>query len=950
MKTRLLLFFIVAFIINVKNTVAATTYTWTGTSNANWNNNANWSPSTGHPVAGDIAQIPTTATKPTVNVASACSSITITGTTTITLSAPLTVSGALTVNAVLTFAGTSTASIGGATTFGYNISMVVGASNTITFASGSTVTLGGNSSNFITNSGTLVFATSSLSLGYQTALNNSGTCSFTSSTVTLSGSPCSIANTGTFKATSTTFTLSGSTVPITNSGAGVFTTNKCTFSSTNTGNTITNSATFRDHGSTFNITGQNDAISNSGASANFHGSGTTFTFSTGNNGHSITNSGTFTIDSLSTFNLGTMNCVITNSGTFSSSSTANPCTFNLTGQNSNINNTSTGTFTDDGSTFNLTDNSSGNAITNSGTFNGSNSYIDLAGNYSNITNNSGAHFTVNGTGTIYEEGVSSSTNKISNAGTFYAGTSNSSCEIILDDYCGILNQSTGTFYLGSTSYIHFYNTSAHNCNITNTSPGTFTLQSDANGSAAIDAIPQGNNNNVTGTFNVERYLQGGAGYRSYRLLSSAVYAATVSSNHVYDITYLKNSIFLTGTSTTGGFDNIVAANPTLYLYRENLLTTAFSTFLNSDFRGINKINNSPTYGYSMDDAAYPSTYNLPVGSGFLCFFRGNRSTSFAYKTTKPFPVPENTTLTATGTINTGTIVAKNWFNPGSSNLSFTSTAPALYQGFNLVGNPYPSTIDWETFSTSSGSGIYGTSISASTIYVLNPLTDNYDTYQKGGGYTNHGTRYIASGQAFFVKATCTCAQLTFYETAKAATSNNTGLNLFMSTSADQTANVQYLRLQLAKDSINTDDMLIRFNKGAVSQYDDNVDAAYRQGYGQVSLCSMSSDYVPLAISVQPLPKTSETIALNVNTSADGNYQLNMKNITGIPQLYDIWLMDAYKKDSLDMRHNATYSFDVIKSDTNTYGSKRFSLVIRQNPAYAYRLLNFTASKINTPIN
>ena len=91
---------------------------------------------------------------------------------------------------------------------------------------------------------------------------------------------------------------------------------------------------------------------------------------------------------------------------------------------------------------------------------------------------------------------------------------------------------------------------------------------------------------------------------------------------------------------------------------------------------------------------------------------------------------------------------------------------------------------------------------------------------------------------------------------------------------------------------------------------------------------------------------SRIIRLNVNASTDGVYKLNMLEIKGIPQIFDIWLKDAYKKDSLDMRHNNTYAFDVIKSDTNTYGSKRFSLVIRQNPALGLHLLDFTAVKTN----
>ena len=45
-----------------------------------------------------------------------------------------------------------------------------------------------------------------------------------------------------------------------------------------------------------------------------------------------------------------------------------------------------------------------------------------------------------------------------------------------------------------------------------------------------------------------------------------------------------------------------------------------------------------------------------------------------------------------------------------------------------------------------------------------------------------------------------------------------------------------------------------------------------------------------------------------------------------------------------MRHNQTYKFDVRISDTNTYGSNRFSLVIRQDAALAVHLLSFAASK------
>ena len=88
----------------------------------------------------------------------------------------------------------------------------------------------------------------------------------------------------------------------------------------------------------------------------------------------------------------------------------------------------------------------------------------------------------------------------------------------------------------------------------------------------------------------------------------------------------------------------------------------------------------------------------------------------------------------------------------------------------------------------------------------------------------------------------------------------------------------------------------------------------------------------------------QAVKLNVNMAADGLYTLNMTQIQGIPKIFQVWLMDAYNKDSLDMRHNQTYKFDVRIADTNTYGSNRFKLVIRQDPALGVHLLKFAAAK------
>jgi len=479
--------------------------------------------------------------------------------------------------------------------------------------------------------------------------------------------------------------------------------------------------------------------------------------------------------------------------------------------------------------------------------------------------------------------------------------------------------------------------------------GVLTLMSGSTSSATVAAITSGST--IINNVNVQRYITGGAGYRGYRLISSPVYSATVSSNNVFSVNYLQNSVWLTG-SSGGGFDK--TGNPTLYLYREDQIPSN-ATFISGNFEGISAINNSPTYNYSVTGSGTSGTFNLPVGNGVMFFFRGNKASAAVGVETVPGYTPVTVTTTTTGTLNQGQVIVHDWYTPASANLGYTgsgtSTTTTNYavRGFNLVGNPYASSIDWEQYNTSTTTtGIYANNV-GNTIYELNPATNNYDSYQVGGAHTNHGTRTIVSGQGFFVQvANGTNPQLIFNESAKTNT-QNTGLNLFMATRGDMaalnsTTPDPHLRLQMAKDSVNTDDMYIGFNSAASSQYVFNEDAPYKTGNGKVKMASFSSDNVKLAINKMPLPGTKQaTIPLFVNATAYGEYKLNMTELEAIPQLYDVWLIDRFNKDSLDMRHNTTYTFD-ITADTNSYGCKRFQLVIRQNPALGVHLLSFTAKK------
>ena len=479
------------------------------------------------------------------------------------------------------------------------------------------------------------------------------------------------------------------------------------------------------------------------------------------------------------------------------------------------------------------------------------------------------------------------------------------------------------------------------------------LYSTANSTATVAAIPS--NSGITGTVNAHRYISGGSNkYRGYRMLSSPIYTATTGSGasaaYYFSLAYLAGFAPVTGSlGTTGGLTK--GGNPSMYLYRDNQAFTnnAFNT---GNFRGINRINNSPAYDISVDYDTGPNvngSYSLHPGTGVLFFYRGNLNniaTKYILTT-----VAEVNDFVQTGTLNQQDVTVVNWYT-GLPTLQYsTVTGNTGYSGYNLVGNPYFSSINWDTYSTGTGTGITAPNVGVST-YIYNEVAKNYAVYNAhatGGTGTNGATNIIPSGQAFFVKATTTGASLTFHESAKTnaqvtgptAAAGNT---LLLSTSPVPVTQYQFLRLQLVGDSVDSDETIISFNGTASNTYNINEDSEYFVGNGIVGLATYTADSYACAINSMPLPKQSVAVKLDTRIAQSGLYTLIMKQLQRVPQLYDIWLMDKYKGDSLDMRHKTTYAFDVTLSDTNSYGNNRFKLVIRINPALGVHLLAFNAAK------
>jgi hypothetical protein len=140
---------------------------------------------------------------------------------------------------------------------------------------------------------------------------------------------------------------------------------------------------------------------------------------------------------------------------------------------------------------------------------------------------------------------------------------------------------------------------------------------------------------------------------------------------------------------------------------------------------------------------------------------------------------------------------------GSTNATLYSTGSGAQQGFNLIGNPYPSAIDWDAFSLSPDV--------SGTVYVRTDY-NVFASYNQGAGTSvghPNGTSWLgelAMGQAFWVQALANTPSLDFTEDTK------TGTYTYIRKSTPE----NLLRIKLRTHEAGSDELIIYFNEDATS--------------------------------------------------------------------------------------------------------------------------------------
>jgi hypothetical protein len=360
-----------------------------------------------------------------------------------------------------------------------------------------------------------------------------------------------------------------------------------------------------------------------------------------------------------------------------------------------------------------------------------------------------------------------------------------------------------------------------------TNNGTLRLESDVTGiSSLIVSTYSGNNADV------QLYLPGGGLYPSYvwHYISSPFTALPTS--------------FFTGTLDLARYD-------------ESLITTD----QNNGWVAVDGWVYLPTGHYGGTGFS-----NLDVGQGYNHYLSSNH------------------TYIISGTFNTDNVTDNLAYNSINSTTDYPNA-----QGFNLLGNPFPSCLDW-------------TQISGS----LDPSISQAIYFNKSGGFaswsngigTNGGTGTIPPMQGFFVKAYAKNLSVFLPSSARVHSATQTrykkGLEI-----------IPLVRLKI-EDPLNSDDAVVRFDDKATTGVDNAFDA-YKFSKSGLSIWT-STGGVDFSINGLPFPAPGVEIPVSVSSTAAENLKISASQIDGLDN-YNVTLTDNVNNITIDLKTNPSLSFN-----------------------------------------
>lgn len=411
-----------------------------------------------------------------------------------------------------------------------------------------------------------------------------------------------------------------------------------------------------------------------------------------------------------------------------------------------------------------------------------------------------------------------------------------------------------------------------------------------------------------------------------------------------------NPLLLSGTQTFGS----ITVNPgaRLTLDSENITASSINIISNGTGMGTvldntNLITRNASVKVQLTGKTGVSTNDnwwyitTPVTGATSAVFKNDVSNLFGYYDETSATYPQITTTTSalnkgtgylvklgganayydlTGTLNNGDVTV---------NLTRTGTTNAK-RGFNLIGNPYPSYINWNTLLGSR------TDIRPTIWYRSRTAGGQmaFDTWNglAGTGAGKNGTvsQYIPPMQAFWVKVdkdgttgdpVLNTVQLTFNNTVRSHRPSGNATSSLLR--APQQNELQLIRLQVSNGT-NRDETILMASELA-SNGIDRYDAEKMQNNNteipEIAIWMNNTETAINAVNQFPL---NTEIPLIFRPGKDGNFSLSATEIKTAEENIEFILKDSNGDTETILNNGDKYSFAAATTDTGN----RFALVLR----------------------
>jgi uncharacterized repeat protein (TIGR03803 family) len=214
----------------------------------------------------------------------------------------------------------------------------------------------------------------------------------------------------------------------------------------------------------------------------------------------------------------------------------------------------------------------------------------------------------------------------------------------------------------------------------------------------------------------------------------------------------------------------------------------------------------------------------------------------------------------------------------------------LTNDYQLIPNPYPSAVDWD-------SPVLNKNALYDAIWIWNPQAGNYAAYGSEAG-TNGGSRYIPQGQSFFVRASDTYSSVSLGNAARVH--NN------QSFYKDETLTTNQLRIKASGNGYS-DEAIVRFTSDGLSGQDGR-DVAKLTGNTEAPQLSTLADGHQLSINTLPEHAGSVSVPLNFDTEFSGQITFHFSELESFPSTLNLALLDEVAGKTINLRETPVYTF------------------------------------------